>query len=106
MLEIVWYGCDICHRWWHRHCLSSELQTIADLSCFDNDTVFRCPACPPLTLCAVCFIEGTDTKQFAQCQNCFTNYHTDCLPQEHYTEYALFQNLGKDWFCSRCEVEK
>ena len=62
--EIVWYGCDVCHRWWHRHCLSTEFQTLADFSCIDETTKFLCPACPVEKLYVVCFVQGENVNDF------------------------------------------
>ena len=46
LINIVWYGCDVCPKWWHRHCLPTHFQAQADLSCMDQSTDFRCPSCP------------------------------------------------------------
>ena len=100
---IIWYGCDICTRWWHRHCLSSEQQTDADLSCFDKSNLFRCPTCPKLKICETCMIEGE--HGYCQCENCFKFYHTDCLPSQNFKNFKLCQIKNQPWFCSRCEIE-
>ena len=90
--EIVWYGCDACHRWLHRHCLSTEFQIMADLSCIDETTKFVCPACPVEKLCVVGFVQGENVSDFIQCNNCYAFYHKECLPQQQYDEYLVYLN--------------
>ena len=103
-LGIVWYGCDICPRWWHRHCLNDSDQAVADLSCLAEDVLFRCPSCPIEKICSVCLITGT--TGYIQCTNCTHFYHEDCLPQELLCMYKLLTIQNKDWTCSRCDIEK
>ena len=47
-----------------RHCLSTEFQTMADLSCIDETTKFLCPACPVEKLYVVCFVQGENVIDF------------------------------------------
>ena len=100
---IIWYGCDTCTRWWHRHCLTTQQQTNADLSCLVEAVKFQCPACPTLKLCEVCMAEGE--SGFCQCQNCIRFYHTDCLPDSIFTEYKRSILTNLPWYCTRCQIE-
>ena len=100
---IVWYGCDVCPRWWHRHCLSTGDQATADMSCMVADVLFRCPLCPISKICSVCLVEGT--TGYIQCSNCSHFYHEDCLPKDLLTEYKVLTELNQKWACSRCYVE-
>ena len=105
LLEVIWYGCDHCDRWWHRHCILSEAQTIADLSCIDKSTTFRSPACPEMLLCEVCFSEDADRNLFAICDNCWAIYHKSCLPSNYLQEYLVYTQSGAKWYCSKCDLE-
>ena len=105
-LGIHWYGCDVCPRWWHRHCLPHDYQATADLSTMDpQGTTFRCPACPISKLCVTCFIEGQNMNDFIQCGNCFSYNHIDCLPDKHYAEVKICKQNNTKWFCFHCHVE-
>ena len=104
MEDFLWYGCDVCPRWWHRHCLTTDYQLQADISTMCPDEAFRCPLCPLQKICAVCFVEGTEN--FAQCSICYTFYHYECIPEDLYLEFKLLHENNKDWFCTRCEIEK
>ena len=61
----LWYGCDVCPKWWHRNCLPREHQLQAEFSTKDKTRTFRCPHCPQIKLCNVCFVEGE--SDYAQC---------------------------------------
>ena len=71
ILNVIWYGCDFCLRWWYRHCLDGNAQTLADLSTFDSTTKFRCPACPEQPVCGVC-LQNLSNLTEAQCYICLS----------------------------------
>lgn len=107
--EPGWTGCDICPRWYHRNCLPTDFQTDADLSLLTrgqpNPKLFRCPSCPIIKLCVVCFMEGEQESDFATCDNCSGIYHRDCLPEAHYTEFVTYRQSHRKWYCGRCYEE-
>ena len=106
MLNIIWYGCDLCTRWWHRHCLPSDAQATADLSCMDDSVKFRCPACPLTPVCGSCLQNIQRSHVSALCENCLCQYHVSCLPSDYKNEFQIYKSLGKKWYCGRCEIEK
>ena len=104
-ISVTWYGCDICPAWWHRQCLPQDLQEKADASTKDKSIIFRCPQCPLLKMCGVCFIEGENSHEFAQCSNCKAYYHFDCLPEAVFRAFEVFKQNKLKWYCSQCDTE-
>ena len=101
--SLLWYGCDVCPKWWHRDCLPKEHQLQADISTTQPTQTFRCPHCPILKLCNVCFVEGE--TDFAQCCHCKSFYHFDCLPQAVFRAFQVFKEKNLKWYCSHCDIE-
>ena len=103
-MHIVWYGCDHCTRWWHRHCLEGPAQTTADLLVIDNSTKWRCPACPEEAICGVC-LSSVSNLTAAQCYICMAQYHVFCLPTQHQIDYSVLVDLGQKWYCGQCNEQ-
>ena len=105
VIDVVWYGCDFCPRWWHRHCLSGNILVNADRSVQDDSVKFRCPGCPEQPVCAACLLDVSNLAA-PQCHNCLAQYHFTCLPEQHQINYSVVINQGRQWNCGRCQSEE
>ena len=102
----IWYGCDECPKWYHRHCIEPDYRAVGDMSLMGIGVLFVCADCQANSspTCEAC---GKEESPFMSiwrlCGICGSYYHSSCMADDR--DYGCPKNIEQGWVCPSCDIE-